>query len=102
MSRTASSWSGLSANAWLRRESGAVGDGDPCAVAFDHDLLLDVRVFVLAAQRSRGEPDVLELRMPRLALHLLHVERAMEDLEVFEERMRADERFDVERLRRDD
>ena len=52
---------------------------------------------VLALQRPRSEPDVLELGVADLGLDLLHVERAVEELEVLEQRMRADERLDVER-----
>src|SRR5262249_13802372 len=70
---------------------------DQNAVAvLNHNLLFDVRVLVLAVEGSHGKADVLEFRVSYFRLHLLHIERPMNKLEVLEKRMRTDERLEVE------
>src|SRR6266516_248584 len=74
---------------------------DVCG-ALDDDLFIDVGVLAFTLEGSGREPYVLQLGVAYLSLDLLHVKGTVNQFEVLEQRMSADQAFDIERGRRHD
>src|SRR5579872_2562189 len=64
--------------------------GVPC----NQHTLVAIGIFQLPGQETRTNPKVLQFRVPHLRLCTLDIDGAVHQFEVFDDRMRAGQRFD--------